>query len=274
MTFAPIETSREDGNVLELYTFTFGPEVFRLTSFNSDIFFAGVQWFSTQISRSGLQNSVENTVNEIQIVMPLDDPIPQRYIRNVPGQVGNVLIQRAHADDPAEDTVLEFDGFIAQVRFDGTLQAEITCNPQTNIFKRGGPRFTYQGLCNNVLFDSGCKVVRGSFTHTGLVSGVSGNQITVSGLSAQGVDWAVGGFVTTPAGGNDDSRLVLFQSGDTVTLLLPFATVVLATTVDVFAGCDHSLTTCNTKFANEINYGGFAFVPTKNPFNSTLRGGD
>ena len=52
-----------------------------------------------------------------------------------------------------------------------------------------------------------------------------------------------------------------------------FAIPTLGQTVDVFAGCDHSLAICESKFANVINYGGFPFVPIKNPFNSSLRGG-
>jgi hypothetical protein len=38
------------------------------------------------------------------------------------------------------------------------------------------------------------------------------------------------------------------------------------TTVTLFPGCDHTLATCSGKFSNTANYGGFPFMPTKNPF--------
>ena len=35
--------------------------------------------------------------------------------------------------------------------------------------------------------------------------------------------------------------------------------------VKLYPGCDHSRQTCNDKFDNLLNYGGFDFIPTKNP---------
>lgn len=278
MSFEPIETSREGGNVLELYTFVFGATVSRFTSYNRDIVFAGVTWIATQISHTPLQASVEDAINDIKIVVPIDNEIAVQYIPNVPGRVGSVTIDRAHADDPAEERVRVFEGFIAQAGNDGDLEATLTCKPATSIFKRTGPRISYSGLCDHVLYDARCKTLRtgdpaGEFTLTGSVISISGNDIDVAGVTAAGAGFFDGGFVKTPSGGDDDARLILTSSGDTLTLLLPFSLDVLGTDVDVFAGCDHSLATCQAKFDNVINYGGFPFIPRKNPFNSTLRGG-
>lgn len=278
MTFVAQETSQESGEVFQLFEFVFGAEVFRLTSNQDDVTWAGIFYTATQISSSKIQASVEDAINRVTISLPLDHPIPQKFIANVPGSKGSVVISRAHFNDGLEETIIEFDGFVASVKFDGELEAKVICNPQTNIFKRSGPRMTYSGLCNHVLYDARCKILRtgdpfDEFTFTGLVSGVSGNDITVNGLSANGVGWAVSGFVQAPAGAPDDKRLILAQSGDTITLLLPFSIPVSGLNVDVLAGCTHDLAICLSKFDNVINYGGFPFIPRKNPFNSTLRGG-
>ena len=274
MSFEPIETSREDGNVLELYEFKYGVDTTRLTSYNRDIVFGGVTWTAIQISRGEVQNSAEQAVNELKVDMPLSHPIASQYIGNVPGKVGSIRIFRAHADDPAEETILIFDGFVSQAKFDGALVATLSLSPSTSVFKRSGPRFNYQSLCNHVLYDSRCKILEDAFRFTGTVVAVGPRTIEVSGLlAAEGADWAVSGFVRSPAGTSDDARLILSQSGDTLSLLNDFAESPLLGTVDVFAGCDHSLAICESKFANVINYGGFPFVPIKNPFNSSLRGG-
>ncbi len=274
MTFEALETSRESGNLIEFFVFTQGVVTTRFTSFNRDINFGGFTFLTTQISRTEVQASVEDSVNEIKITLPLDNPIPQQYINNVPGRLIEVQVLRAHADDPIEETLLVFSGFIAQVNFDGALEATLTCSPNTAVFKRAGPRFNYQGLCNHILYDDGCKVDINLFTFTGNVSDVSGRDITVDGLlAAKGAGFTVSGFVRTPASGTDDSRLVLAQAGDVLTLLNAFSVPVLNTDVDVFAGCAHDITTCDVKFAAVLNYGGFPFVPEKNPFNSSLRGG-
>jgi len=274
MTFAAQETSRESGQVLELYTFIFGLSTFRFTSFQEDIVWQGLSYTSTQISRSNTGASIEDVAGQVTITVPLDNPVPQLFIPNVPGKVGSVQILRAHANDLAEEAVVLFDGFVANVTIDGELEAKVLCNPQTKIFDRSAPRIQFMSLCGHVLYDERCKVNIGLFTFTGLVSAVSSNVITVNGAGAVGAaDHFSGGFCRFPATTTEDARLILSQSGDDLTLLLPFGADVLGQNIDVFAGCDRSLATCDTKFAAVLNYGGFPFVPRKNPFNTRLRGG-
>jgi hypothetical protein len=35
---------------------------------------------------------------------------------------------------------------------------------------------------------------------------------------------------------------------------------------EAFAGCDRSFSTCQSKFGNSLNFGGFPWIPPKNPF--------
>jgi len=39
--------------------------------------------------------------------------------------------------------------------------------------------------------------------------------------------------------------------------------------VRAYPGCDHSLITCANKFGNSLNFGGFPFMPEKNPMDGT-----
>ena len=73
-----------------------------------------------------------------------------------------------------------------------------------------------------------------------------------------------GGFVFFSS--INDYRLILSHVGNDLTLLLPFPSDAAGETVRIFAGCDHTIATCKTKFDNVLNYGGFAFVPILNPF--------
>lgn len=267
------ESSIESGQPIEFYVFTFGVDIIRLTSNNSNITFSGVSYTATQIKRSSLQASTEDAINRLTVNMPLDNTVVQRFIGNVPGTRATIQVLRGHRNDGIEEAVLMFDGFITNVEMDGQLNAKIICKPQTAVFNRSGPLISYQGLCNHVLYDVRCKITRGAFTYTGLASAVVGSVVTVNGLSVNGADWAVGGILQAPTAAPEDRRLIVSQSGDDVTLLLPISFSILGSIVDVLAGCDHSLSICDSKFANVINYGGFPFVPTKNPFNSDIRGG-
>jgi uncharacterized phage protein (TIGR02218 family) len=131
-------------------------------------------------------------------------------------------------------------------------------------FDKEIPQRTFQAACNNVLFDSDCKVSSGSYEHTDSVTAVDDNIITVQGLlAAKGDDWATAGFASF---GVLDYRLILVQNGDDCTLTLPFYTDVLNQTLDVFAGCARTIGICDSKFSNHINFGGHPYVPTKNIF--------
>jgi hypothetical protein len=68
--------------------------------------------------------------------------------------------------------------------------------------------------------------------------------------------------------GDDEKRLVTGHTGNVLTLQIPFPTDVTGATAVVQPGCDHKITTCTSKFSNDINYGGFPLVPEKNPFNT------
>jgi hypothetical protein len=56
----------------------------------------------------------------------------------------------------------------------------------------------------------------------------------------------------------------------TVLVMLPYSGVAIGDGLKLTAGCDHVIQTCRTKFANEVNYGGFPWIPTRNPFDSGI----
>jgi hypothetical protein len=39
--------------------------------------------------------------------------------------------------------------------------------------------------------------------------------------------------------------------------------------VKIYPGCDRTKETCNDKFSNILNYGGFAWIPAKSPFDGS-----
>jgi hypothetical protein len=124
------------------------------------------------------------------------------------------------------------------------------------------------GMCNHLLFSAGCGVNSASFNHIGIVTLVDGNEITIAGLSASGLD-VLGGFVQSTS--TIEKRMILAVSGDVVTVLLPFENDPDGTTVTAFAGCNRIVTEdCAVKFSNEEQFGGYAFVPNRNVFSAGL----
>lgn len=269
MTYESFEESIEGGRPVELYKFTIGLNVYRYTSAEDEVVpaFDATTYFPRQITRNNPAQTNEDRREPLELTLPTTDEVAQKFISIPPGQEVSLEITRFHRGDTEAYIIWQGKIIGAAYTRDGRV-CTLSGVTDEAAFSRPIPRFKYQGLCNHVLFDDGCTVSRASFKYTGTVSVVSGNDITVDGLeAAKGSDWAVGGYVDV---GGNDFRMVLAQSGDTLTLLVPFETGPLGSSVDVYAGCDHSLSVCDSKFSNAVNFGGFPFVPTLNPFDRGL----
>lgn len=64
-------------------------------------------------------------------------------------------------------------------------------------------------------------------------------------------------------------RYISAHLGSTVTLSNQIPELTAGKQVEVYPGCDHTLATCRDKFGNHINFGGFPWIPGRNPFTSS-----
>jgi uncharacterized phage protein (TIGR02218 family) len=251
-----------------LYTVQLGSTAYRWTSNEVDYIHGGNTFEAAAISRSNITRGVEDRQDVLTIELPSTDNFPRLYVNIVPGQKALMTVQRVHRDDPDQQAIVLFKGLVQSVSFQSdATKASLSVRPLTVGLSQAIPRFSYQALCNHILYDERCKVLQSLFQHTNTATAVSGDIVTVQALNTKGDSWADAGFAQL---GTTDFRLILEHTGDNITLLLPFASEVTGSVLDVFAGCKHDLATCKTKFNNVINYGGFAFVPLLNIFQSGL----
>jgi uncharacterized phage protein (TIGR02218 family) len=168
------------------------------------------------------------------------------------------------------DGILVFKGLAKAIVFsaDGA-SATITCAPLTVGLSRLIPRYTYSTPCNFVLFDSNCGVKESKFTRRLRITAVNGTTLTIALAGGLGNNYYKGGWLSVPDTG--EHVLILRQTGDSVGILRPVNGLEVGALVDMKAGCPHTMTACNTKFNNAANYGGFAYVPTRNVFRSGIQ---
>lgn len=270
-TFDVLESSVESSRPIELYEFQVGSTVYRYSSSEDRITIGALVYEPESIARTRIEMSGDQDTRTLNIFVPSANVFAARYVSTVPGEKATVRCLRYQRDEsPAfATTVLLFDGVVQSVRFpnDGH-SAEIAVRSIESALNRNIPRFSYTGMCNHFLYDSGCGANPSNFDFIGTVSAVSGNVITVTGAGAAGFDYSAG--YARPVGEND-FRLVLSASGDDITLLLPFASNVLGSSVQLFAGCDHLVEgDCALVFDRVAEFGGFPFVPNRNPFDTGL----
>lgn len=271
MTYEPYEISEEQSQPVELYTIQLGVSVWRYTSADGPFTISSDVWEPFAISRSPHEQSQEEQDQQIEIKLPGDAPICRRYIATVPGETATVRIERVQALDAALQRIVLLDGVVQSVSFEeGGEVAVLSLVTLRSAYSRTLPRDVYSAVCNHVLYDNRCQLAEATYRVTQQVLSVSGNLITINGLNLESDGYWVPGFVEL-TGSVRDFRVILAHTGNVLTLPLPFSVDPTGELVRVYAGCDHSPQTCQAKFNNLINFGGFPFVPTKNPFQTGLK---
>lgn len=265
MSYDAYELSIQLGQPVELYTFTVGLQTYRYTSAEDTVNFSANPYLPRQIDRTspGI-SSTENGRQQMEITIPSDDPIATRYLGIPPAERAYIRIVRFHRGDSPNGWVL-WDGRIISAKFEqqGALCRLFSVSSESAL-ARPIPGRKFQGMCNHVLYDGGCKLLEADNRIIGPVLAANGRQIAVSGLPVDDATWALGGKVIW----GSDRRLIVAQDGNMLTLQMPFRGNIVGEEVTVTAGCAHTLAVCQAKFDNAINFGGFPFVPTKNPFNT------
>ena len=154
-----------------------------------------------------------------------------------------------------------FHGRVSTVDNVGRTSAQLTVASDLVILDYDMPRNLYAATCSHTLYDSGCGVIRGTYSATGTV-GVGSTPTTIlTGAAAAG--HAQGSIVFT-SGANANLRATVksVSPGYSLTLMYPLpAPPATGDGFTVAFGCDHTRGTCQSKFNNLANFRGFPFVP-------------
>lgn len=259
-----LASSIEDSRPIELFEFNLGSTPFRFTSAEDEIPIGSDVYTPIAIARGQIEQGSDQSNRNLTVTMPATEAFAQKYRSIPPGEKASLNIFRYERDEsPAFDTqVLMFKGNVQSVAYpnDGH-SATFAIRSIESALNRNLPRFTFAGMCQLILYSAACGANASSFDHLGAASSISGDTITVAGAGASGFDF-VGGYLQPTS--VTDFRLITAQSGDVLTLLLPFAEDPTGLTMQVFAGCDHLVAgDCALVFDQVANFGGYAFVPNK-----------
>jgi hypothetical protein len=150
-----------------------------------------------------------------------------------------------------------------------------TAIPFGNLFDRKFPRFLLSVSDNYTQFSAPTNIVPSSFLYTGtLPASIDTTSQMIFVTSAAGfavaTSFFAGGWLETGVGANLEKRSIL-ESTPTGTNLVqlfidrPLLKAVGGQAVNFYPGYDGSITQCDLKFNNRINFGGHAFIPNINP---------
>lgn len=265
MTFRAIEDSAYLGEPIELYEFNRGAQNWRYTSSDQNETAAGILYSTFPIRRAKIEQTQELAKNSINITAARNLPFAQQYIISPPSGVVSLRVMQTHRTDTDSEIIVIWIGRVVNVRFSES-EVTIRCESIFTSLRRPALRRVYQTTCPHVLYGPICQANSTSFQLATTVNTVSGVTITSNDLSSQADGYWTGGYIEWSNEGVTNRRFILSHTGTSITINLPFQGIAVGDNINVFPGCDHTLSTCVNKFSNELNYGGFPYIPDKSPF--------
>lgn len=259
MSFLGFETSIFGGSPVELYLFRLGNAAWAYTSGQTAQAHAGYDYQPLPFARSKIESGKEFGKAQLMLDAPADFPPARLFAAATPDGVMSLTVFRRHRGD--SEVAIYWKGRVAAVNFkDG--KATLTCAPMFTSLRQAGLRAYYQVPCRHMLYGRGCGLNQPDWRAVFTLSAVAGKTLTSPGLATPPSGWYNAGVMVF----GDAQRMIESHAGDTVVLTAPVAGLAAGDSVELYPGCDHWLSTCNNKFGNAVNHGGFPWIPDRNPF--------
>lgn len=270
MSFYSRETSVQDGQPIALYEFKWGNTFWRYTSADRDVVRPEGTYTAAAVKDSGMTQG-GSAQNDFTVNAPTSLPIVDLFRSTPPSETIWLTVRRIHKDDV--EAWIYWVGTVGNVKRVNVAEAAIICRSLLASFKRTGLRLCWTRSCPHFLYDSSCRVNPETHRRDAEVTSVSDGFLTVDFTGADPAQGHFdGGFVAWVA--NVDGTLerrgierslspTKFKLFGSVDRLAP------GLSVRLYPGCDLTATTCDSKFNNLSNFGGFEQMSGKSPFDGT-----
>jgi hypothetical protein len=254
----------------ELYKFVEGSIVNTQTSGNVPVSYLSETYEPWSLKRAVVQVKNELTKASLEITLSLDNPIAQRHLSTtVDSVVSLTIFQQTDAT-----TNVVWKGRMVKVKPEAKVVKLVFESIFTSL-RRFGLRARYQKACRHTIYQGlpgmGCGVNKALHAYEDDVVSLSGSTLTMTDLSLYPDGRFAGGMIETL----DDNvfRFVTAHVGNVLTLSRPYdhlAQLVAAAdpalvAINVYPACKNNMDDCLDVFDNLDNYGGFPWIPSRNP---------
>ena len=248
--------------IVELYKIITADVTYYWNSSDEDIDYLGDTYTPVAISRTNMAQTEEMSKNNLSLTVPYDNQLAILFLEDTTDLYPTMTIFQKQ-----DSTVLTWwKGRIVNAKAnDGSVALE--CESVFTSMRRPGLRAKYQRPCRHALYHRGCNLDKADFEVVATCTAASGVTLTVTeaGLLADG--YYLGGMIRY----NGKYRFILNHVGTTLTISRPHqdlnSDIALGNvSVSIYPGCLRTRDVCNDKFNNLVNFGGFPWIPTNNPF--------
>lgn len=255
------EESQELGSPYELYKWEGTYRSYYMTSDKVTHTFEEREYVPVPgLTRSSLKcNTHEDSDSSLEIKVPISQQLVKDYGFQISPPELTLYVYRFHR--AISDYIIYFKGKITSIDTTGEESTFKIPNTFGTILAGNVPNVYIQPPCNNVLFDELCKVDFELNSIETAIATVNSTTITVDSIGSFPNDWMKGGEIAFKF--RNERRTIISQTGTSLVIAYPFSRAGVGERVILSAGCDHSFSGTNgcPKFSNQVNYGGFPFVP-------------
>lgn len=260
------DKSVHDGAPIECYKFVGELDTYRYTSNSTEVTVNGELYEPLPgLTRTAIEvTSILDSPQSNDIIMPITAPLAVVYnFLRMPITL-DVEIRSVHrGTNFATDWKLEYQGESIGFNVSNDLATVKTQSTVQGALSRQLNQITFQSPCNHEVYDDHCTLSEAAFRTSSTVTNIKGNVITVVSDGAADHALIVGKMRNTRTG---ETRVIIDNVANVVTIGYDFIDIELGDTVHLIKGCDNAYTTCSGVFANTINFGGFMWLPSTNPY--------
>lgn len=265
MTIDTNEKSTIQPTIIEVYKFTYGSDIYYMTSYFNDI--PGEGYIkSVPIDRGEISFPDGIDAQEMEISIPMTDDLAVLLKSGSDIKAMKVEISRYFGDIYGDSESI-YIGYLDKVHFDSG-KCYMTFKTIGRSLQWQVARVRMQAPCNNRLFDSVCGLLAGDFDVPADVT-VSEDGRTLTSATFGGFDNDYFRYGQVVFG--DHRRLITSHTGNDITISFPILSLGESGSIIAYPGCDKTpIDSCYTKFHNLANYVGMPYVPLKNPEETAL----
>jgi hypothetical protein len=254
----------------DLYRIITGATIWTLTSSDEEVEYgsgtAGALelYEPVPMGRGGVTIKNELTKANLEINIPLSHDLAILLLGTWLEVITTVTVFRSKPSG----TAVIWKGRLTSAK-PGDKDVKLTFESVYTSMRRPGLRARFQKSCRHPLYGRGCYLDPEDFAVAATVTDIQGRSIFCPEAALQASGFYTGGMVKAADG---TLTYITEHSGNQLelnrvsgSLAIEFSESGPGNSVTIYPGCDHSYATCDTKFNNDDNYGGFDYIPTKNP---------
>lgn len=265
MPFNTLESSNYDAIPTVLYEFKLGETAtWRYANGSEDVTLDGEVFEATPISDSGIVQSGDVQNDDLTVTLPASAAFTRLFIGTPPSQPMFLTVRNMNRG--ALDAPVVWAGTVKNGKRTSLSEFQIICKTLVSSLNRLGARLSWMRGCPHALYDRSCGVNKADYATLVQIQSLDGAGFTAA-VASLGDGYLAGGFLEFDLmPGVRDTRAIESHVQNRVDLLGASDGLAADMWVTVYPGCDRVTSTCESKFNNLPNYGGFPHLPSKSPF--------